>query len=280
MPSTAVPRTYRSGENFDLYIKHFNRVATANEWEDDALKIAHLESKLTGKALRQFEVFIEEEPEIKFEDLTAKLINELIPSTQKSIDVFSQMRLDDRSPKEFYAALIKQSKLAHGEMAADVRHTIVRTQFLQVLPATLKKEAAKQGSLADMDKEELLGLLTRIFEAEMKDEEEEYEPTIAHVNTVEQRLAKLEQRDKERSNDVSEMMKMIKEMHGKLGNAGNLVNRRGPPPALGSGTGRTFGTVKCFRCLREGHMIKDCPNAVVCSSCMKEGHMRAKCPKN
>ena len=68
MPSKAVPRTYRDGESFELYINHFNRIATANEWEEDATKIAHLETKLTGKALRQFEVFIEQEPKITYED--------------------------------------------------------------------------------------------------------------------------------------------------------------------------------------------------------------------
>ena len=276
MPS-AVPRVYKSGENFDLYIKHFNRVATANEWEDDALKIAHLESKLTGKALRQFEVFIEEEPDITFADLTAKLIKELLPPTQKSIDVFSQMRLDDRSPKEFYAALIKQSKLAHGDIAAEVRNTIVKSQFLQALPATLKKEAAKQNSLADMEKDDLLELLTRIFEAEMKHDDEEYEPTIASVQTVEQRLAKLEQRDAERTADMTDMMKMIKEMHGRLGNENpsNGMNRSSTPNMR-----RTYGNVTCFRCLKEGHMVRECPNAVVCSGCKKEGHIRARCPKN
>lgn len=276
MPS-AVPRVYKSGENFDLYIKHFNRVATANEWEDDALKIAHLESKLTGKALRQFEVFIEEEPDITFADLTAKLIKELLPPTQKSIDVFSQMRLDDRSPKEFYAALIKQSKLAHGDIAAEVRNTIVKSQFLQALPATLKKEAAKQNSLADMEKDDLLELLTRIFEAEMKQDDEEYEPTIASVQTFEQRLAKLEQRDAERTADMTDMMKMIKEMHGRLGNENpsNSRNRSSTPSMR-----RTYGNVTCFRCLKEGHMVRECPNAVVCSGCKKEGHIRARCPKN
>ena len=121
MPSKAIPRVYKEGENFELYIKHFNRIAVANEWTEDATKIAHLETKLTGKALRHFEVFIEEEEDITYEDMTEKLIEELIPSTQSLLERFAQMRLDDRSPKEFYGALVSQSKLAHGEMGGNSR---------------------------------------------------------------------------------------------------------------------------------------------------------------
>ena len=280
MPSKAVPRTYRDGESFELYINHFNRIATANEWEEDATKIAHLETKLTGKALRQFEVFIEQEPKITYEDMADKLIEELGPSTQKSLERFSQMRLGDQSPKEFYGALVTQSKLAHGEMGPDARHLIVKTQFLQALPGKLKRDAAKQGYLADLDQEGLLELVTRIYDAEMRDEADEYEPQISNVQavdvrplSVEQRLRDLEASDKALGKDLSEMMKMMKEMCGKM-----------QSPSVGAAYGgrpaRPSGPLTCYRCLKERHMMRDCPNPVVCSKCREEGHMRAKCPKN
>lgn len=283
MPSKAVPRVYKDGENFELYVNHFNRIATANEWEDDATKIAHLETKLTGKALRQFEVFIEEEPTISYGDMTEKLIEELVPSTQKSLERFSQMRLGDQSPKEFYGALVTQSKLAHGEMGAVARHMIVKTQLLQALPIKLKRDAAKQGYLADLGKEDLLELITRVYDAEMRDEAGEYEPEIASVQpspvqslAVEQRLQKLEESDKARSSGMVEMMKMVKEMHEKLQQSPGV--QRGA--ARGGWTPRESGPMTCYRCLKEGHMVRDCPNAVVCSKCKEEGHMRAKCSKN
>ena len=278
MPSKAIPRVYKEGENFELYIKHFNRIAVANEWTEDATKIAHLETKLTGKALRHFEVFIEEEEDITYEDMTEKLIEELIPSTQSLLERFAQMRLDDRSPKEFYGALVSQSKLAHGEMGGNSRHIIVKTQMLQVLPAKLKADAAKHGYLADMGKEEFLELLTRIYDAEMRDEVNHYEPTIANIQvpSVEERLKKLEKVEEEQATKMDNMMRMVQEMHGKLHNPGRGAGRgRGnvQPGPVGLG-------VSCFRCLKEGHMVRDCPNAVVCSKCREEGHIRAKCSKN
>ena len=277
MPSKAIPRVYKEGEIFEHYINHFNRIATANEWTEDATKIAHLETKLTGKAIRLFEVIIEEDQDISYNDLVERLVDEMVPSTQKSLDMFSQMRLEDKSPKEFYGALVTQSKLAHGEMGAVARHTIVKTQMLQALPVKLKRDAAKQGYLADMGKEEFLELITRVYDAEMRDELGEYEPVIASVQSpsVEERLKKLEESDKARSNGMAEMMRMVKEMHGQLQSSKTPTS-----PQRGARFSASTSGVGCYRCLQEGHIARECPNAVVCSNCKEAGHVRAKCPKN
>lgn len=289
MPSKAVPRMYREGESFELYVNHFNRIARANEWEEEATKIAHLETKLTGKALRHFEVFIEEEPAISFTDMTEKLVEELGPSTQKALEKFSQMKLGDQSPKEFYGALVAQSKIAHGEMGQEARHMIVKTQLLQALPQRLKRDAAKQGYLADLGREGLLELITRVYDAEMRDESGQYEPEIATVQpssvasasaqglSVEQRLQRLEESDKVRSSGMEKMMVMVKEMHEKLQQPSSGVQRG---VARGTWSPKVSGPVNCYRCLQDGHMMRDCPNAVRCSKCREEGHMRAKCQKN
>ena len=278
----AMPRAYVQGENFELYINHFNRIATANEWPEQA-KLAYLETKLTGRAQREFEVFIEEDPEISFDDIVDKLIEELVPSSQKALESFTEMRLDDKSPKEFYGALVRQSKLAHGEIDNNGRHIVVRTQMLQVLPQKLRRDAAKQGYLADMNKEGFLNILTRVYDAEMRDEvENTYEPTVAYVHktggTVQDRLDCLEKKENQREKEMSELMGMVRSLcnsgprdPGRSGWRGNGNNQRRDQPGK---------AVACFKCLEEGHFARDCSNKVKGTKCYGDGHVRAACPKN
>ena len=161
----ARPREYKDGEDFGLYLNHFNRVAAANQWNDE-VKLVQLETTLRGKAQREFEVFIEESPNITWPEITEKLKKELVPSTQKSLDVFGQMRLDGRSPKEFYAVLVRQSKVAHGDMHDDARHIVVRAQMLMVLPKKLRVDASKQKDLTGLENDAFLEVLTRVYDAD------------------------------------------------------------------------------------------------------------------
>jgi hypothetical protein len=268
----AVPRAYVVGENFELYINHFNRIALANEWPPQA-KLAYLETKLSGRAQREFEVFIEEESEISFDDMVKKLIEELVPSSQKALESFTAMRLDDKSPKEFYGALVRQSKLAHGEMDANGRHIVVRTQMLQVLPQRLRQDAAKQGYLADMNKDGFLTILTRVYDAEMRDEVENasYEPTVAYMQkssaTVQDRLESLEKKESQREKDMSELMGMVRNL-GK-----GVPGDQGKSSWRGSGSNQMRGqpgkAVTCFKCLGEGHFARECTNKVKCTKCLE-----------
>ena len=156
---------------------------------------------------------------------------------------------------------------------------VVKTQLLQALPVKLKRDAAKQGYLADLPKEGLLELLTRVYDAELRDELGEYEPVVASIQatSVETRLKKLEENDKARSDNMAEMMRMVKEMHGKLQNSARFQRSSG---GRAQATASNAGGMTCYRCLQEGHMARNCPNGVVCSNCREEGHVRAKCPKN
>ena len=279
----AIPRTYGEGENFELYVNHFNRIAASNGW-DEQTKLAYLETKLTGRAQREFEVFIEEEPRITFADITEKLIEELVPSPQKALELFTGMRLERKSPKEFYGSLVRQSKLAHGDMGDHARHIIVRTQMLQVLPNKLRKAAAMQGYLADMDKEGFLQLLTRVYDAEMRDEVGEvgYEPAVCQVQgaTMDCRLKQLEEKDKARDKDMAEMMGMMREMYKGSQQSSSGGQRRYTGGRQFGSDGRTATRGECFKCFKEGHFARECPNPVVCAKCRQEGHVRAECPKN
>ena len=270
----ARPREYVDGENFETYLNHFNRMATANNWTDD-VKLVQLETLLKGKAQKQFEMFIEEDPDISWDEMTKNLKKELRPSNQQSVDIFSQMRLDDRSPKEFYAALVRQSRIAHGDMDDKARHVIVRAQMLQVLPKNLRTDASKQEDLSGLEKEDLLDLLTRVYEAEYKDDAEaRYEPMVSKVQPVIKQQT-MDSRVQELENDMSELKSLIRQI-------GNDLR---PPIRQGGGyrnpsQPQRNNQIICYRCQKTGHFARSCRNPRVCRYCRREGHIPADCPEN
>ena len=274
----ARPREYKDGEDFGLYLNHFNRVAAANQWSDE-VKLVQLETTLRGKAQREFEVFIEESPEITWAEITGKLKIELEPSTQRSLDVFGQMRLEGRSPKEFYAALVRQSKVAHGEMGDEATHVVVRAQMLMVLPKKLRMDASKQKELTGLNKVEFLDLLTRVYDAELKEEveDQQYEPTICQVTsgkalTMEDRVRKLEQEFSGYGKDMTELKSMMKDMCAGL-NQGKGQQRR-------DRFSGNYDNVTCYRCQEKGHFARECRNEKACWKCAVKGHVYAECSKN
>ena len=270
----ARPREYVDGENFNTYLNHFNRMANANNWSDEE-KLIQLETLLKGKAQKHFEMFIEEDPDIIWDEMVENLKDELRPSQQQSVDTFSQMRLDDRSPKEFYAALVRQSRIAHGEMGDAARHVIVRAQMLQVLPKQLRTDASKQEDLSSLEKEDLLCLLTRIYEAEYKDNAEgaRYEPVVCKVQpdvrpkTTDSRLKDLE-------SDMSELKSLIKQIGNDLQPSVRQSRRNFRPEQ------QRFESVTCYRCQETGHFASSCRNPPACRFCKHKGHKSFDCPDN
>ena len=278
----AKPREYRDGEDFGAYLNHFERIATAMEWTD-AVKLVQLETVLRGKAQRDFEVFIEENGDITWAQMIEKLKPELIPSKEKSLNDFQQMRLGDRSPKEFYAALIRQSKIAHGEMDEAPRHTIVRAQLLQSIPKQLRIDAGKQQELSGLGKEALLTLLTRVYDADPRDarEEQTYEPMVGQVGverqkSVGERLSELEAKQCTSSKEMSELKGMLTELCTELKRS-RPYNSKDTKFGKNKSQG-ALEDVKCYRCQEMGHFARSCQNEEVCGYCKKEGHRYSSCP--
>ena len=60
--------------------------------------------------------------------------------------------------------MVRQSKVAHGEMGDEATHVVVRAQMLMVLPKKLRMDASKQKELTGLNKVEFLDLFTRVYE--------------------------------------------------------------------------------------------------------------------
>lgn len=288
----AKPREYKEGDNFNQYLNHFERIANANGWSDD-IKLVQLETVLKGKAQREFEVFIEETPEITWDEMVDNLKAELVPSAQKSLDEFSRIRMGEMSPREFYAALVRLSKLAHGKIQEKARHVIVRAQLLQAIPKKLRTDAGKQEYLADLEKDDLLEILTRIYDAELREEarDDVYEPVISQVRPFKgdnvSRLNELEKENEKLKSDVSDIKNMVAELCNSM-KSENSLGAIGRPSTRGRNQNRdrnrgnfnNLSNVKCFNCQQYGHFAQSCTKQKVCPNCEEKGHGFSACPLN
>ena len=277
----ARPRDYKEGEDFTSYLNHFNRVAAANRW-DEAAKLVQLETLLKGKAQRQFEEFIEETPNITWAVMTEQLSTELKPTSQQSLNAFGQLRMEGRSPKEFYAALVRLSKIGHGNMGDDARHAVVRAQMLLALPEQLRKDASKQRDLSGLTKDQLLTILTRVYDADLREVSRgsTYEPVVNAVQstphrTVEARLSDLEGAVGRERSDIAELKLLVKSLSEDL----KLKSGQGKPSEAPQRRMQSGDSVRCFKCQQMGHYARSCGNERVCSYCRKEGHGYADCPR-
>jgi rubrerythrin len=135
--------------------------------------------------------------------------------------------------------------------------------------------------LSDLNKENLLTLLTRIYDAEMKEEYEvkSYEPAICRVQgevykSTESRIRDLETENTKLKDGIAEVKDMMKDMmkelkQGKSNNGGS----RG----YGQRSSQPMQQVKCYNCQELGHYARDCQKPRVCSFCKEEGHSFAGC---
>lgn len=118
------------GENFEDWIKHFERLAQANRWEDDRKRDV-LPFYLRGGA----ETIYDEIPQDNrrtYNNLINELRAKLRPSQLsdlRSVELHSRSQGPRESVAEYSQAIAKLTKQAYPEVTADVRKQLMKRFF-------------------------------------------------------------------------------------------------------------------------------------------------------
>ena len=152
MASSVVPGRFNGGD-FDHWLRHFNRCAIANGW-DNAARLVKLSAFLQGPAATFYDTLADEAKDT-YAHLTASLRDCFKPSVHRERyyeDFHSQELRPSENPSLFLWRLQELLHTAEPDLSKDAFNALLRRQFMRGLPRHLRLKLLESDPTPDLDK--------------------------------------------------------------------------------------------------------------------------------
>ena len=285
MSSTLLPERFSTGD-FASWLRHFERCASANEW-DAATKLVKLPAFLQGPAASYFDSFTAD-AKSTYAKLTDNLLQSFSPAAEREQFYFQfdeQTLRPGEDPALFLWRLKELLERAEPDLSDTAKDALLRRQFMKGLPQNIRLrllESNATPNLADM-----LSFSQRFRALHGEASRSAACALLTHAksgDTIEP-LQQQQRQIEEQQCKIANLEDMIRKLSvgqdhiiAAISNASAADS--GPNGRCDNSSRRSI--IRCFRCHKEGHIARNCPqrNEDKCGMCSGWGHNSKNCANN
>ena len=286
MSSTLLPDRFSTGD-FASWLRHFERCASANTW-DDAAKLIKLPAFLQGPAASYFDSFTAEEKST-YAKLTESLLHSFSPTAERE-QFYSQFDEQTLRPGEdpalFQWRLKELLERAEPDLSDTAKDALLRRQFMKGLPQNIRLrllESNATPTLADM-----LSFSQRFRALHGEASRGAACATLAthpESGDTTKSLQQQQQQLEEQQRKMAGLEDMIRKLSVGQDNIIAAISHTSAAAPRNNGrrdNSPKRSAVRCFRCQNEGHIARNCPqrNEPKCGLCSGWGHYSKDCANN
>ena len=301
MASQIFPERFSEG-NFGVWLKHFERCATANFWDAET-RASMLPAFLQGPAATYFESLTEDQ-KATYDALVASLNDCFCPDVNREryYREFEDATLRPSEDPTLFLWRLKESlRNAEPTLSNSAFDALLRRQFMKAMPSSLTVKllevdptpslelmvsfAQRHRALNALPSGNSIGLSTCAVQS-CPSPQQSAKPSSAEFNA----LLTLHQQQQDRFTKMEAMVSSLSENHAQLIAA---VTPQHHTKSRAQAGNRLPASIECFRCHQLGHIARNCtfppirrrpqpsPDAhIQCSICFGWGHIGRDCANN
>ena len=281
MSTQILPGRFSDGD-FATLLRHFDRCASANDWDDDR-RLAKLPAFLHGPAAVYFNSLADAEKD-SLPHLLDSLKKCFTPSAnrEKIYLEFEQQALWPTEDPSLYLWRLKDLlRRAEPDLSADAFDALLRRQFMTGLPLTLRIKLLESDPTPDLEKMVAFAQRFRTFDDLPIDPPAQcatVQPTIPNSPALPEPYSEQQQQPLDHLEHL--ISKMADQQANLVAAVSSLSLHSTTPVPPKDVSYRAKNGICCFFCHEEGHVVCQCKElqgASRCTACRGWGHNALNC---
>ena len=281
MTAQILPERFSDGD-FATWLRHFDRCASANAWNDEK-RLAKLPAFLHGPAAMYFDSLAATD-----KDTLPHLLDSLtkcftpMANREQFYREFEQQALRPTEDPSLYLWRLKDLlRRAEPDLSADAFDALLRRQFMKGLPLTLRIKLLESDPTPNLAK--MVSLAQRFRALDDLPTDPPAQCAAVHQNMPDSPVVPepSHEQQQQRLNHLERLISKMADQQANLVATVSALPLISPAPvAPNTVSFSTKNGVRCFFCHEEGHVVRQCKKrqgASRCTACGGWGHSAQNC---